>query len=81
MSVDHSGTVTGLQFSGTAYRRLTPQELADLIMQTMTDAREQVIDQAAEIMSAVLPPAMDARAMLRGDFQPQDLFTPARKEK
>lgn len=66
VTVDHSGKVTGIDFTGSAYKRLAPKELSELIMRTLEDAKEQAADQSAELLTPVMPEGLNARDLVSG---------------
>ena len=66
VTVQHTGAVVDITFSGTAYKRLPPRELTDLILKTMAAAIEKAVEQAAEVMSPIMPAGMDAKQLLAG---------------
>ncbi|MGP4014989.1 YbaB/EbfC family nucleoid-associated protein [Saccharopolyspora sp. 5N708] len=66
VTVAAQGVITELKFLTSAYRRLPPNELADLVTRTIAEARDKVTEQTAEIMAPMLPPGMDAKSMLTG---------------
>ncbi|WP_033346214.1 YbaB/EbfC family nucleoid-associated protein [Catenuloplanes japonicus] len=70
------GALTGIAFPTGATRRLPPAELAALIMKTYADAREQVMDASAALLAPMLPPGIDAAAMVRGESSTDALMPP-----
>jgi DNA-binding protein YbaB len=66
VTVGQNGVVTDVTFPTGAYKRLTPAELTAVIMQTYAEAKEQVMELAAEVLAPVLPEGMDAHALVRG---------------
>jgi hypothetical protein len=53
--VDHAGVVKDIAFPTNAYRRLAPQELTNLLLQTIGRAREDALTRAAELLTPLLP--------------------------
>ncbi|GAA0389172.1 hypothetical protein GCM10009541_35280 [Micromonospora gifhornensis] len=66
VTVGQNGVLTDIQFPTSGYRRMTPKELASVIMATYADAREQAMVQAAEVLKPFLPDGLDAGALVRG---------------
>jgi DNA-binding protein YbaB len=76
VTVQHNGGLTDIKFTGSAYRRMAPNELADLIMSTVADAKEKAADAAAEVLAPMLPPSMNARDIVSGKLG-MEAFAPA----
>jgi DNA-binding protein YbaB len=66
VTVGQNGVITDVQFTGSAYRRMTPKELSAAVLAAYADAKEQVMAQAAEVLRPFLPDGMDAGALVRG---------------
>ncbi|MEV6694842.1 YbaB/EbfC family nucleoid-associated protein [Micromonospora sp. NPDC051196] len=66
VTVGQNGVLTDIQFPTSAYRRMTPKELASVITATYTDAKEQAMVQATEVLKPFLPDGMDAGSLVRG---------------
>lgn len=66
VTVGQNGVVTDIQVLTGAYRRMTPKELSAVLMAVYTDAKEQAMVQAAEVLKPFLPDGMDAGALVRG---------------
>ncbi|RZU53492.1 YbaB/EbfC DNA-binding family protein [Krasilnikovia cinnamomea] len=73
VTVNHNGGVTDIKFTGSAYRRMTPQELSAVIMRTLHDAREQAADEAARIIAPILPEGLNARDVVSGRLSTEQL--------
>lgn len=73
VTVGFNGIVSDIVFPGSAYRRLTPQELSSMIMRTIGDARERAADQAADLLRPLMPAGLDARDLVRGKMPVNDL--------
>ncbi|KXK60061.1 hypothetical protein AWW66_20815 [Micromonospora rosaria] len=67
VTVGQNGVLTDVSFPTSAYRRMSPTELQATIMQTFTEAREQVMEQAADLLAPLLPAGMNAAKMVRGE--------------
>jgi hypothetical protein len=64
VTVGLSGELQGLTFNGEGYRKLPPVELAAIIVETVTAAREGAQEQATGLLDEVFPEAKgDFRAM------------------
>ncbi|HEX3783013.1 MAG TPA: YbaB/EbfC family nucleoid-associated protein [Pseudonocardiaceae bacterium] len=66
VTVGRQGEVTAMKFPTSAYKRMTPIELAAVIMETLGEAREQALNESAQLMAPMLPAGLDAQAMVRG---------------
>ncbi|BCJ67306.1 YbaB/EbfC family nucleoid-associated protein [Polymorphospora rubra] len=67
VTVGQNGVLTDISFPTGAYRRMPPAELQATIMQTFAEAKEQVMEQAAELLAPLLPAGMNAAKMVRGE--------------
>ncbi|BCJ52707.1 hypothetical protein Asp14428_41820 [Actinoplanes sp. NBRC 14428] len=76
VTVGQNGVLTDVTFPTSAYKRLTPMELTAVVMQTYADAKEQVLQKAAEVLAPVLPEGMDAHKLVRGEAG-AETFLPA----
>ncbi|TDC46567.1 YbaB/EbfC family DNA-binding protein [Micromonospora sp. KC207] len=75
VTVGQNGVLTEISFPTSAYRRMTPAELQATVMQTYSEAKEQVMEQAAALIAPLLPPGMDAARLVRGQAGP-DMYLP-----
>jgi DNA-binding protein YbaB len=66
VTVGRQGQVTGVTFPSAAYKNLTPSELAKVVMQTIDEAREQVVRRSAELLAPVLPDGFPAPDLVNG---------------
>ncbi|GAA2564460.1 hypothetical protein GCM10010435_41050 [Winogradskya consettensis] len=66
VTASHTEGVTDIRFTGSGYRRLAPQELSDLVMATVREARDKARDEAATVIAPVLPEGMNARDLVSG---------------
>jgi DNA-binding protein YbaB len=66
VTMGNAGELKEIKFPTTAYRNLTPSELGSVLTTTIEDARSQALDRAAELLSAMLPPELDAKQLVRG---------------
>lgn len=76
ITVGQNGVLTDVQFANSAYRRMSPTDLSAAILSTYTDAKEDAMRQAADILAPLLPDGVDASALVRGKAGP-DAFLPA----
>lgn len=76
VTVGQNGVLTDISFPTGAYRRMSPTELQAVMMQTFTEAKEQVMEQAAELLAPLLPAGMNAAKMVRGEAG-VDMYLPA----
>jgi DNA-binding protein YbaB len=67
ITVGRGGAVTEVKFPTSVYKNMTPAELATVVMQTIEQARSQVLDRAAELLKPTLPPGIDARKLVAGE--------------
>ncbi|GLY00698.1 MULTISPECIES: YbaB/EbfC family nucleoid-associated protein [Actinoplanes] len=75
VTVGQNGVLTDIQFPTSAHKRLTTADLTKLIMETYGDAKEQVMNQAAAVLSPMLPDGLDAQKLVRGQAG-ADAFLP-----
>ena len=75
VTVGQNGVLTDIQFPSGAHKRLTTADLTRLILDTYADAKEQVMNQAAEVLAPVLPDGLDAHKPVRGQAG-ADAFLP-----
>ncbi|WP_306215251.1 YbaB/EbfC family nucleoid-associated protein [Actinoplanes sp. RD1] len=66
VTVGQNGVMTDIRFPSGAHKRLTPADLSELILATYNEAKESVMQQAAETLAPMLPDGMDAQALVRG---------------
>jgi DNA-binding protein YbaB len=67
VTVGRYGEVTDLKFPTSAYKRLTPAELATVIKSTIDDARSQAMQRSAELLAPMLPEGLSASALVSGN--------------
>jgi hypothetical protein len=72
----HNGVVTEIRFLTGAYKRMPPQELAALLMETIAEAKDAAAEQAAEVLTPLLPPGIDPKALAGGRLGADDLVPP-----
>lgn len=75
VTVGQNGVLNDVQFPSGAHKRLATADLTRLIMETYADAKEQVMNQAAELLAPMLPDGLDAQKLVRGQAG-ADAFMP-----
>lgn len=75
VTVGAQGTLTDLSIHDEAYRHYGPRRLADTIVRLTTAAAQRAVEQSARLMEPVLPPGVDAAALLAGtaDLRPEEI--------
>lgn len=76
VTVGQNGVLTDIRFPTAAHKRLTPADLAEVILATYAEAKENVWEQAAQVLAPMLPDGLDARALVRGTAG-TDAYLPA----
>lgn len=76
ITVGQNGVLTDIQFPTGAYKRLASAELRSVILRTFTEAKESVLEKAAEVLAPMLPEGMDAHQMVRGEAGVDTFFPP-----
>ncbi|MCO8275487.1 YbaB/EbfC family nucleoid-associated protein [Actinoplanes sp. TRM 88003] len=66
VTVGQNGTLTGIQFPTSAFRRMTPGELSTALMTTYAEAKEKALTRSAEILQPLMPEGADAATLMRG---------------
>ncbi|WP_020660766.1 YbaB/EbfC family nucleoid-associated protein [Amycolatopsis benzoatilytica] len=74
-TVGRTGELTELSFPTSAYKRMAPAELASVIVQTISAARQQSMAAAAELMAPMLPPGISAADLMSGKADVHTLFS------
>jgi len=75
VTVGQNGVMTDIQFPSGAHKRLATADLTRLIMETYAEAKEGVMNQAADVLEPMLPDGIDAHKLVRGQAGP-DAFLP-----
>ena len=71
-TVGTGGKLVGLELSELAYRRHRPEQLAELIVQTVAAAAASAAEDTYKTLSTVLPPSTDPAALVAdGERAPQ----------
>jgi DNA-binding protein YbaB len=75
VTVGAQGTLTGLSIHDETYRHYRPQRLADTIMQLTAAAAQRAAAQSERSLQPVLPPRVEASALLAGtaDLRPEEI--------
>lgn len=66
VTMGNAGEIREVRFPTPAYKNLTPIELGAVLTRTIEDARSEALDKAAELLSGMLPPGIDAKLLVRG---------------
>lgn len=66
VTVGQNGVLTDIRFPTSAYKRLTPADLTEVIMTTYAEAKEKVMVQAEAVLAPMLPDGVDAGSLVRG---------------
>jgi DNA-binding protein YbaB len=66
VTVGGQGEITDVKFPAGAYKNMTPAELAEVILKTAKDAREQALSKSAKVLAPMLPDGFSADAILAG---------------
>ncbi|GGS62778.1 YbaB/EbfC family nucleoid-associated protein [Streptomyces griseoviridis] len=66
VTVGPQGELLSVEFPTNAYRRMTPKELADLMVSTVQDARAKATAELAKVLTPHLPGDVDAEHLLKG---------------
>jgi hypothetical protein len=70
VTVGRHGALTNVRFPSGAYKRMAPKELAEVVLATIASAQSMAHDQAAEILSPLLPDGVNARDLVSGKLAP-----------
>ena len=66
VTAGQGGVLTDIQFPTAAYKRMTLADLTRILPETFDEANEQVFDEAAAILTPMLPDGLDAGLMVQG---------------
>ena len=66
VTAKHTGAVVSITFAGTAFRRLGPKEISELVMRTIDAAVDKAVAEAADLIAPTLPSGVNARDLLAG---------------
>ncbi|MFJ3671202.1 YbaB/EbfC family nucleoid-associated protein [Streptomyces sp. NPDC090106] len=66
VTVGPQGELLSVEFPTSAYRRMAPKELADLLVTTVQEARGKATAELAKLLDPHLPDDVDAGSLLRG---------------
>jgi DNA-binding protein YbaB len=85
-TVGSGGKLTALELSELAYRRHRPEQLAELIVQTVAAAAASAAEDTYQTLSTVLPASADPAALVAGtadlkpaEYEPQVAQQPVRR--
>jgi DNA-binding protein YbaB len=65
-TVSFTGMLQDISFPTSAYRRMAPQELSAILMRTVSEAKEKAATEAAELISPLMPPGLNAKDLVMG---------------
>jgi DNA-binding protein YbaB len=71
VTVSAQGEVIAIEFPTGAYRGLAPKELADILITTIRQAREDALGHVGDMMSTQLPSGVTMAGLIRGEVDPQ----------
>jgi DNA-binding protein YbaB len=71
-TVDARGDVVNLKFHGTGYRSLAPAELANVIIETIRDARAEAQKQLWDVVGDAFPEGMEFADLTTGNYDWSD---------
>jgi DNA-binding protein YbaB len=66
VTIGGQGEITDVKFPTGAYKNMTPAELAEVILKTAKDAREQALSKSAKVLAPMLPDGFSADAIVAG---------------
>jgi len=76
VTVDANNKVVGLKFNTTKYRSMHPDQLAQVLLEVLGTARQQMADTAAEVFGPLLDARTDLRAAMAGNTEVDAMFAP-----
>ncbi|GAA1029697.1 MULTISPECIES: YbaB/EbfC family DNA-binding protein [Amycolatopsis] len=75
MTFDGRGELAELTFNGDKYRKLAPQQLASIILETLRKGRAQAQEKLAGAMSGGIGiPGLDVAGLASGKVRPDEMF-------
>ena len=69
VTVGPHGELRAIKFPTSAYQRLTPVELASMIMKVVDEAQHEARRKVADLLTPQLPAGVSAEALLAGDIE------------
>ena len=66
VTIGGQGEITDVKFPTGAYKNMTPAELAEVILKTAKDARDQALSKSAKVLAPMLPDGFSADAIMAG---------------
>ncbi|MFI9005942.1 YbaB/EbfC family nucleoid-associated protein [Actinosynnema sp. NPDC053489] len=76
VTAGHGGVVKDIKFPTGAFKRMTPGELASVLVKAIGDAQQQATREAAAVVAPTLPPGVDAEKLFSGGVDLQSALTP-----
>ncbi|SDP42028.1 YbaB/EbfC family nucleoid-associated protein [Lentzea jiangxiensis] len=73
-TVDTHGQITGVSFPSSAYKNMTPTELANIVCDTVRKAQTMAREQLAEMMEPMMPAGMSMKGREPGKIDIDRLF-------
>jgi hypothetical protein len=64
--VSARGDVTAIEFPTEAYKRMPPKELSEVLLATISEARDNALKAVQDTMAAELPKGLNFIEMLKG---------------
>jgi DNA-binding protein YbaB len=74
VTVNAQGEVSAIEFPTSAFRRLSPKELATTLVTTIQQARANALEKATGLASDRLPAGVTIAELLQGKANPTDLL-------
>lgn len=74
VTVDTHGQVTGVGFPTSAYKNMTPTELANVVCDTARKAQAMAREKTAELVESMMPTGLSGRPVELGKFDVDRLF-------
>ena len=65
-TVSARGDVTAIEFPTEAYKRMPPKELSEVLLATISKARDNALESVRDTMAAELPKGLNFIEMLKG---------------
>jgi len=66
VTVRARGDVTAIEFPTEAYKRMPPKELSEVLLATISKARDKALESVRDTMAAELPQGLNFIEMLKG---------------
>lgn len=76
VTAGHGGVVKDIKFPTGAFKRMTPGELAAVLVKAIGDAQQQATREAAAVVAPTLPAGVDAEKLFSGGLDLQSALSP-----